>query len=175
MTRTWRWMGLQIVQTIGMCWAVVAEKLRSLSKSERKTSTHVHTEGLFYNTPPFFCHTSHWRENSFQSWSTLLKVCYSLSEHILFNSCSFVHKRLVRKANILHRDIRINNIMMYKPKDESHAPPFNSQGPHVVLAPLKQGLLIDFDYAAYLDAINQITSPGHWTVRHLLNIWRFGY
>lgn len=60
--------------------------------------------------------------------------------------------------------------MMYKPKDESHAPPFDSQGPQIAHAPLKRGLLIDFDYAAYLDAINQITSPGHRTVRHLLNI-----
>ena len=131
MMRTWRWMGLQIVQTIGVCWAVVAEKLRSLSTSKRKMSTHMYTEGLFYSLLPFLCHTSHWRENLFRSWSTSLKVYYSLSEHILFNSCSLVHKRLVRKVNTLHRDISINNIMMYKPKDESHAPAFDSQGCHI--------------------------------------------
>ena len=56
--------------------------------------------------------------------------------------------------NIIHRDISINNIMIYCTKGDDPKP---SITPHVALG---KGLLIDFDYATYLDLKNTHMSPG---------------
>lgn len=66
-----------------------------------------------------------------------------------------VHKNLVEKTGTLHRDISINNIMMYHA--DGNAFPLNSQP---ALIQLMWGLVINFDYATYLNGECQATSPG---------------
>lgn len=88
------------------------------------------------------------------------------------------HKNLVEKASILHRDISINNIMISRPKANDydpahHSPDAQLEADQLAQGPVRQGLLIDFDYAMYLDRQNQAVSPGDRTVGRLLKIALF--
>ena len=55
---------------------------------------------------------------------------------------------------IVHRDISINNIMIYHAEDDEPRPSLTLD------VALHKGLLIDFDYTMYLDQENAFTSPG---------------
>jgi hypothetical protein len=66
------------------------------------------------------------------------------------------HKFLCRERSTLHRDISLNNIILY------HDP--NSQSNHC------KGLLIDYDYAKELDQEEECSS-GYHTVLYFLMSW----
>ena len=79
------------------------------------------------------------------------------------------HKNLVENACILHQDISINNILIACPEANDHDPAQNFpdtqlEADQLAQGPLRQGLLIDFDYATYLDTTSQVVSPGDRTV-----------
>lgn len=69
------------------------------------------------------------------------------------------HKDLVEQAGILHRDISVDNIMMYRADTQL-------EGAEPRDAPLSKGLLIDFDYATFLKENNEITHSVQRMVRH---------
>lgn len=92
----------------------------------------------------------------------------------MYHYCCVVHQELVEKAGILHRDISINNIMLYDAEHPNGAPStILRQNSNVLVAeavanfcppPVKdlletmprcqafrKGLLIDLDYACFLN------------------------
>ena len=85
--------------------------------------------------------------------------------YITTDDYQLVHKIFLEKAGILHRDISINDIMMYHAK--GNASPLNSQP---ALIQRMWGLLIDFNHATYLNGDSQATSPGDRMVHQLFKI-----
>lgn len=72
------------------------------------------------------------------------------------------HKDLVEQAGILHRDISVNNVMMYR----ADSADTQLEGAEPRDAPLPKGLLIDFDYATFLKEKNEVTHSVQRMVRH---------
>jgi len=62
-----------------------------------------------------------------------------------------VHGRLVNEKQILHHDISVNNILLCRPPNHPNELP-------------RKGVLIDMDYAAFLDRPTEPISSGHRTV-----------
>ena len=83
----------------------------------------------------------------------------------LFFSLS-VHFILVDVYGILHRDVSINNILIFICDTAWTATSHDQQEREAIIASKKfrRGLLIDFDYADFLDAGKQGVSSGDRTV-----------
>ena len=114
------------------------------------------------------------------------RACVSPNQHYyryvgVFASASYTnffwlaHKNLIEWAGILHRDISINNIMMAPTEGTHPSTAVNSSSVQQEIVELMWGLLINFDYAMYLNGDHNTASPGDWMVCYLYKIYVISY